>query len=284
MNMADQIALLHPGEMGVTIGACLLAGGVGVGWTSIERSEATHRRASAAGFKTYDTLEKLLTESAVVVSVCPPAAAVNTAKEVAATQFNGIYLDANAISPNTAIAISEVVEAAGASYVDGGIIGPPALRQGTTRLYLSGARVSNIIELFNYGALEAIDIGGSQTAASALKMCYAAWSKGSAALLLSVGALAKAANVTDALHDEWALSIPDLSSRLQRTAQRNAAKAWRFEGEMHEIAAMSKAHSLPHDFFSAAAETYALLSSYKGVDVPPELDEVLRTMLDSREN
>lgn len=270
--------------MGVTVGASALASGVDVAWTSFGRSEASHGRGSGAGFATYDSLEKLLHDSSVVFSVCPPAAALSTAMEVAATQFKGAYIDANAVSPNTAVAIAEIVEAVGATYIDGGIIGPPAHQSGTTRLYLSDIRVSEVINLFNNGALEAIDIGGSQTAASALKMCYAAWTKGSAALLLAVGALAEAANVSEALHTEWSRSIPDLSSRLENTAKRNAAKAWRFEGEMHEIADTFKANGLPGDFFFAAAQTYALLSKYKGADHPPDLDEVLRTMLEFNNN
>ena len=122
-------------------------------------------------------------------------------------------------------------------------------------------------------------MGKSQTSASALKICYAAWTKGSAALLLAVGALAQAENVADALHSEWAQSLPDLSARLENVAKGNAPKAWRFENEMHEIADTFEANELPSAFHRAAAVTYALLSEYKGAAPPPSLDEVLRTML-----
>lgn len=277
--MTKKIALLHPGEMGVTIGASLLNSGTSVAWVSHGRSKATQRRANEAGFTTYDSFEKLLKECTVVVSVCPPSAAVSTAVKVAATEFNGVYVDANAVSPNTATRIAAIVETTGASYVDGSIIGPPAHRHGTTRLYLSGVRVREILELFLDSAIEAIDIGESRTAASALKMCYAAWTKGSSALLISVGALAKSANVDEVLYTEWNRSIPDLHARLENASNSNAVKAWRFEGEMHEIADTFKAHGLTDDFFHAAARTYSLLSKYKDTDRTPNLDDVLRTML-----
>ncbi len=282
--MTEQIALLHPGEMGVTVGTCLLTSGTNVAWVPHDRSEATRRRANHAGFTAYDSLEKLLKECTVVISVCPPAAAVSTAVKVAATDFNGVYVDANAVSPNTATRISAIVEATGASYVDGSLIGPPAYRHGTTRLYLSGVKVREILELFLGSAIEAIDIGESLTAASALKMCYAAWTKGSSALLISIGALAKAANVDKALHTEWNRSIPDLNSRLENASNRNSVKAWRFEGEMREIADTFKAHGLTDGFFHAAAQTYGLLSKYKDTNQTPELDDVLHALLSFEDN
>jgi 3-hydroxyisobutyrate dehydrogenase-like beta-hydroxyacid dehydrogenase len=277
--MADQIALLHPGEMGVTVGACALAAGSNVAWAAYGRSEATRARATKAKFIAYGTVGELLSDSTVVLSLCPPGSAASTATQVAATGFNGVYVDANAVSPTTAAAIASIVEGAGATYVDGGIVGPPALEAGTTRLYLSGAKAACAVDLFTPSALEAINIGDSNTAASALKMCYAAWTKGSAALLLAVAALAQAENVAEPLRTEWTRSIPDLNRRLETTAKRNAGKAWRFEGEMHEIAETFTVNGLPSGFHRAAAETYALLSRYKDAEDPPALDDVLKTML-----
>ncbi len=278
--MARQIALLHPGEMGVSIGACALVSGIEVGWASDERSETTASRAQDAKFTKYNTLQELLANSDVVFSVCPPAAAAKLATRVAGARFKGLYVDANAVSPTTAATIADIVESSGASYVDAGIIGPPAYEVGTTRLYLSGAKASEVTDLFKSGPLEAIDIGKSQTSASALKVCYAAWTKGSSALLLAVGALAQAENVAQALRSEWAQSLPDLSARLENSARHNAPKAWRFEGEMHEIADTFEANGLPSGFHRAAAVTYAMLSDYKDTDCVPELDDVLRAVLD----
>ena len=146
--MAHQLALLHPGEMGVTIGSCALASGITVGWTSDERSESTVSRANDAKFTEHNTLQELLANSNVVFSVCPPAAAAERATRVVGARFKGLYIDANAVSPTTASTIADIVESSGASYVDGGIIGPPAYEAGTTRLYLSGARATEVADLF----------------------------------------------------------------------------------------------------------------------------------------
>ena len=88
-----------------------------------------------------------------------------------------------------------------------------------------------------------------------------------------------AENVTAALRTEWAQSIPNLTAQLENTARRNASKAWRFEGEMHEIADTFSANDLPSEFHLAAAKTYARLSKYKDANDAPALDDVLLTML-----
>ncbi|MDA0822577.1 MAG: DUF1932 domain-containing protein [Proteobacteria bacterium] len=274
-----RIALLHPGNMGVTVGICAAEAGHQVSWLSAGRSPATQRRAQSGGFRRYEHLATLLDDCDVAISVCPPDAAQSTAQAVALHKFRGLYVDANAVSPSTACAIAETVEAAGASYIDAGIVGPPAWKPGTTRVYLSGDRSADLLPCFANTALETVAIGRSKTAASALKMCYAAWTKGSAALLLSVAALAASEDVTTRLFDEWALSIPDLAARLNNVAAGNAPKAWRFEGEMREIAKTYAANSLPAGFHQAAAEIFSSLSVFKDCAADPTLDNVIRTVI-----
>jgi 3-hydroxyisobutyrate dehydrogenase-like beta-hydroxyacid dehydrogenase len=274
-----RIALLHPGNMGVTVGICAAAAGHQVSWLSAGRSPATQKRAQTGGFRRYEHLAALLDDSDIIISVCPPDTAQATAQAVALHKFRGLYVDANAVAPLTAGAIAETVEAAGASYVDAGIVGPPAWKPGTTRVYLSGDRSADLLPCFANTALEAVVIGRSNTAASALKMCYAAWTKGSAALLLSVAALAASEDVTTQLHNEWALSIPDLAARLNNVAAGNAPKAWRFEGEMREIAKTYAAHKLPTGFHQAAAEIFSSLSEFKNCSADPTLDKVIRMMI-----
>jgi 3-hydroxyisobutyrate dehydrogenase-like beta-hydroxyacid dehydrogenase len=275
------IALLHPGNMGVSIGSCAMRAGHQVGWVAAGRSAETTARANAAEFRGYTTLKELLLASEIVLSVCPPAAALDTATEVAALGYSGIYLDANAISPQSAVHVAETVQASGATYIDGGIIGPPAMKPNTTRLYLSGLQCNEIKACFTDTNVEAITIGRSLSAASALKMCYAGWTKGSAALLLSIAALAEAENVGPVLREEWRRSIPALSDRLESNANANAEKAWRFVGEMNEIADTFEANQLPGEFHRGAAAIYARLAQYKNVDEIPSLDAILRALLDS---
>src|ERR1700677_537532 len=143
------IGLLHPGEMGAAVGQCLAAAGHRVLWVPSGRSPASAARAEAAGLTGVDGgLAELVRSAEVIMSVCPPPAAVDTARQVAAAGFGGLYLDANAISPATAREVAAIVAGAGADGVDGGIIGTPPVRPGFIRLYLSGPRAGEIREMF----------------------------------------------------------------------------------------------------------------------------------------
>ena len=255
--MKERILLLHPGAMGASVGAALHGNGHVVRWLPAGRSAATASRAQDAGLVAAETLASALAEVEAVISVCPPHAAVEVAAAVAAQGFAGLYVDANAVSPATATRIAGVV---GAGFVDGGIIGPPAWRAGLTRLYVSGAEGSRVAGWFEGSPLDARVVTGS---ASALKMCYAAYTKGSTALLLAIRALAEQAGVSAALRAEWDISQPGLGDRSERSAAAAGAKAWRFAGEMREIAATFAAAGLPDGFHLAAAETYHRLAPLK---------------------
>ncbi len=172
--------------------------GLDVGWVPAGRSPVTAGRAAAAGLTAVPTVAELAARAGVILSICPPHAALVTARALAGAPggFPGVFVDANAISPGTARQVRAVVERAGASYVDGGIIGPPPGGQaGGTRLYLAGPRAAGVRDLFTGTGLDArvIDPGPGSVAASAVKMAYAGWTKGTAALLLAVRALARAA-------------------------------------------------------------------------------------------
>src|SRR5690242_10513270 len=116
------IGLLHPGEMGSAVGAAARTAGARVIWASEGRSHATRSRASAAGLEDIGILAELVAQSSVILSVCPPHAAEEVARRVAALLFSGVYVDANAISPANSRHIGCIVEETGATYVDGGII------------------------------------------------------------------------------------------------------------------------------------------------------------------
>jgi hypothetical protein len=191
-----------------------------------------------------------------------------------------LYVDANAIAPATASAIAQLM---GVAYVDGGIIGPPAWQSGTTRIYLSGNNANVVAGLFTGAALEGIAIPqaqGNEAAASALKMAYAAYTKGHSALLLATNAVAHNSGVLDVLRSEWEQSLPGLSQRSEITANAISPKAWRFVGEMQEISATFAGAGLPAGFHNGAAEFYARLSEFK--DQPPaSLDDLLDVLAQS---
>ena len=282
------VALLHPGNMGATIGAAAATSGARVIWASHQRSQATHERAKRAGLVDVKNLTDAVRESEVILSVCPPDAALGLAKSVAAENFSGIYVDANAISRETAEQIGATVTKAGASFVDGGIIGAPVKQAGTTRLYLSGSRAPEVAELFAASMLDARAIGPNPGAASALKVVYAAWTKCTDALVLAIRALAAIEGVDQALAEEWSISQPDLTRKTMRAAAVATPKAWRYVGEMKEIAAAFESAGLMPGFHDAAADLWQRLAPFKDqTDPAPSVEVVidaLRRSCDKRTN
>jgi 3-hydroxyisobutyrate dehydrogenase-like beta-hydroxyacid dehydrogenase len=254
MAHASVIGLLHPGEMGAAAGQCLTGAGHTVLWASEGRGPETAARARAANLTDVGTAAEVAERADVIFSICPPHAALDSAWAVQG--FGGLYVDANAISPATAREVALMVEEGGATYVDGGIIGPPPGTAGTTRLYLSGAQAQAIRALFDGTAVDARVIDGGTWSASAVKMAYAGWTKGTSALLLAVRAMARSEGVEDVLLTEWALSQPALADRCRGAARAATTKGWRWVAEMEEIAATMASAGLPDGFHQAAAEIF----------------------------
>jgi 3-hydroxyisobutyrate dehydrogenase-like beta-hydroxyacid dehydrogenase len=273
------VALLHPGNMGTTIGVAAATSGARMAWVSESRSKASQDRARDARLRDVKTLANAVNESDVILSVCPPDAALDLARNVAQHRFKGIYVDANAVSRATAQQICEIVTRAGADFVDGGIIGSPVKRPGTTRMYLSGEHAPEIAALFSDSMLDAKTIGVEPGAASALKVAYAAWTKCTDALLLAIRTFAAAEGVDQALLQEWAISQPDLERRSHQAAAVATPKAWRYVGEMKEIAATFEAAGLPAGFHNAAAEVCQRLARFKDqTDPAPAIADVIDTL------
>lgn len=277
--MATTLGLLHPGLMGSSVGAAARSTGVEVLWCGIDRSDATHTRAAADGLVPAPGLRELVERSSVVLSVCPPAAAASVARQVAELCFGGTYVDANAVSPETAREIRDAVIRGGASFVDGGIVGPPARANGSTVLYLSGEDCAAIEALFRGSFLETHVVGQRVGEASALKMAFAGWTKGSAALLLAVRALAESEGVAEGLRHAWDRFGPGLEARVESTALTTAPKAWRFAAEMREVSTTLTAVGLPGGFHAAASAVYERMADFKDTE-DCSLERVLRALLE----
>jgi 3-hydroxyisobutyrate dehydrogenase-like beta-hydroxyacid dehydrogenase len=267
--------------MGSVVGAAARVAGARVLWTSEGRSSRSHERARSAGLEDVGTLAALVARSDVILSVCPPDAAFEMAGTVESLGFKGLYIDANAVSPATARGIAGTVERAGATFVDGGIIGPPPAKRGDARLYLSGGGAARAADLFTGSPMEAIALDAPVGAASALKMAFASWTKTSAALLIAVRALAQSEGIEAALLAEWQRSIPDLPARSEKAVSGNARKAWRFVGEMEEIAATFADAGLPTGFSLAAREIYQRLEQYKDAPATPSVADAANAILGS---
>lgn len=250
----EAIGLLHPGAMGAAVGAELVRAGQHVLWASEGRSDATRARATAAGLVDAGSLEALVARCGLVLSICPPHAALDLARRAAVP--GATFVDANAIAPSTARRVAALVEEAGGRYVDGGIVGLPPAPGRPVHLWLSGARAAPVAARFAGTAVLARVAPGDPFSASALKMCFAAWTKGTSALLLAVRAVAEAEGVEGALLAEWADASPGLVEQSRRAAAQAATKGWRWVGEMREIAETFRSAGMPDGFHEAAATVF----------------------------
>ena len=247
--------------MGAAIGRVLVEQGHVVHWCSDDRSDASRARATEAGLTDAGSLASCAAAAELLISIVPPHAAHKVARHVLDAGFTGTFVDANAIAPVTARAIAEEVEAAGVRYVDGSLIGPPPRASGDTRFYVSGDGADVVAGLFDGSIVDVRVLDEHGVAASAIKMCFAAWTKGTAAMLANIQELARAEGVHGALFNEWEASIPELPARCRRIDARAHEKAWRFIGEMDEIAAAFGEHELPDGFHRGAASVYRSIAA-----------------------
>ncbi len=225
------------------------------------------------------TLEELCATCSVIVSICPPAAATAVAEQVIACAFKGVYVDANAIAPQRAKAIGALLDDASIPYVDGSVIGGPAWKPQSTWLYLSGAAANQVADYFAAGPLETEVIGDEIGKASALKMCFAANSKGMTALLCAIMASAQKLGVRKELETQWGRYDAAFPEQTQNRVSRVTAKAWRFSGEMEEIATTLEGAGLPDGFHLAARDVYDRIAKFKGADPLPAVEDVLDVLL-----
>ena len=253
------IGLISPGQMGASIGAAASNSGSSVIWAGDGRSEATHTRALDAGLENCGSITRLVNDSDIVLSVCPPHAAENVARKVKQLAFSGLFVDCNAIAPQKSRLIAE--QFGYQHYVDGGIVGGPAWKsKSDTRLYLSGDRSNEIAALFDNSPLHTAVINGEIGAASAMKIVFAAYTKGTTALLTAILGVAEREGVRNVLESRWG---PAFTKQAHQRVTDNSAKAWRFEGEMLEIAATFENAGLPGGFHVAAAEVFEQLAQFK---------------------
>lgn len=272
------VAIFAPGEMGHAIGRVLVDGGLRVTTNLADRSRRTRKLAASAGIvDARDDVEAI--ESAdIVLSVLPPDQAVDMATRlasaIAAVADKPLYIDLNAVAPATAVEAAEIIDSVGGPFLDGGIVGPPP-RPGRSlgpRLYISGAAdaVQFALGLRQHG-LDVRSVPGGIGAASALKMCYAAVTKGLTALATVSLAAAKSYGIDRELAAEMAASQRMLSDRFERALPDMAPKAYRWVGEMEEVARTVADVGLDPKLFLGAADIYRLVTATPlGQETPEE--------------
>jgi 3-hydroxyisobutyrate dehydrogenase-like beta-hydroxyacid dehydrogenase len=232
------VALLHPGAMGSRVGGELVATGHQVRWLAAGRSGATAARANTEGLDPVDDAVALLDGADLVLSVLPPQGALDVARLVAAAGFAGPYVDANPLSPGTLRDVREVVEAAGATLVDGGIVGPPPREGGRTHLYLAGPpdAVAQVEAVVAGSRVTPVVVGTEVGGASAAKQAYALFNKGRMVLASLAAEIADAHGVTDVLAAEAGRPGAELLGELPELRTGLAEVGWRWAPEMDEVA------------------------------------------------
>ena len=273
-----KIGFLHPGSMGVSIAACAISAGHQALWVSEGRGPATRQRAEEHGLADAGSVAALCRESDIICSICPPAASEEVARAVADARFKGVFVDGNAISPERMARVAEVAAGGGADVVDGGIIGHPAWAANTTYLYLSGAARERVAAAFAGSHLGTVVMSERLGEASAMKMCYAALTKGTAALLCGILATAEELGVREALYRQWDRDGGGRSAEREAKVCGATAKAWRWIDEMEEIARTFAGTGQPDGFHRASAEIYRRLAGLKDGPHPTAIDEVLRAL------
>ncbi|WP_329339527.1 DUF1932 domain-containing protein [Streptomyces sp. NBC_00663] len=252
--MTTTVTLLHPGAMGAPVGGQATHTGARVLYVPTGRGPASVERARQAGLEAAESLESALSVSELVLSICPPHAAEDVAHEVLEHGFRGVYVEANAISPDRATRIAKACSERGALMVDGSLIGGPPAGGSGPRLYLSGdaAAVARVAALFEGTDVPARPLDAGIGAASALKMAYASFQKSARVLAAVSHALAASHGVGDELTREGR----ELTARILAEVDHFpsvAARAWRWAPEMEEIAAALDSVGLPPEMARASA-------------------------------
>jgi len=254
------VALLGAGSMGSAVGRALTQAGARV-LTSLEgRSAASASRAREAGME--DASLESLAACEFILSIVPPAVAIETAQRMVPVleraSVRPLYIDCNAINPDTVRKIARTLEPTGTPFVDGAIIGQPS----SPKFYVSGPHARHAQPLADAG-LDVRVLDGPVGAASALKMSYAGITKGLTALGSAMSLAAMRNGAGDALFAELAQSQPALAAWLAGNVPRMPPKAYRWVAEMEEIAQFIGEEFAEHRIYEGAAGLYARLAEDK---------------------
>ncbi|MBO0905915.1 NAD(P)-dependent oxidoreductase [Jiella sonneratiae] len=261
------IAVPAAGAMGAGLSARLVHRGARVVTLTEGRSDGTLRRAAAAGMES--VTPESLARAPVILSVVPPEVALSTAETFARHVPAGsspLYVDLNAVNPGTVREIEAVVTRAGARFCDGGIIGlPPKQAAGEEgpRLYVSGPGAQAALDLRAFG-LDVALLPGGTGAASGLKMCYGALTKGLTGITTAIILAAEREGLGDALHAELGRSQAALLTRSGTQIPAMFPKAYRWVREMQEISAFLGAGRPEAAIWENLADLYARLATDAG--------------------
>jgi len=257
------IGVVSPGDMGQGVALSLKNSGFTVHTALDGRSARTKALAVEAGLKDCGSMQNVVTTCDVVLSILNPAAAVDNARAAAAamqaTGRHPLFVDCNAVAPQTAHEIDAIIRAAGGECLDAGIIGPPPRGKASMRMYVSGPQAARL-EPLSSDNIRIRVMSERIGDASAIKMCYAAYTKGAVALGVEMLMAARRLGVDAALDRELQESAADNRQWvLSRTAVM-PPKAYRWVPEMLEIAKTFEAAGMTPRILLGAADIYEMIA------------------------
>jgi len=282
--MSVTVAIIAQGSMGAGVGKRLHENGAEVRTLLSGRSAGSAERARAAGMKPAADERALLEGADFFLAILPPSEVENLAHRLApalaALPEKPIYVDCNAISPQTATRVAAIIEPTGAKFVDGGIIGGPPRPSYSPAIYASGAAAGETAVLRDWG-LDWRAIDGPVGAASGLKMSYAGITKGTTAIAAAMLLGAARFGCGEALIAELSKSQPEMLKRMRGSIPGMYDKAYRWVGEMEEISDFLGANKPSSDMYAAIAQLYEFLAAADAEQAPgpgnaiKTLDQVL---------
>src|ERR1700719_4256554 len=274
------IAVIAQGMMGAGVGRRLHESGAMVRTLLSGRSRASAERAEKAGMITAANERELLTGADFFLSILPPGEAEALAQHLApalkALDRKPVYVDCNAVSPQTAIRIGEIIAPTGAHFVDGGIIGGPPRQGYSPTIYASGPTAGQTAGLRDGGIAWRV-IDGPIGAASALKMSYAGITKGTTAIAAAMLLGAARFGCAEALIAELSDSQPQMLARMRSNIPGMYDKAYRWVAEMEEISDFLEATPPSRDIYAAVAGLYDFLATAQA-EAQPAPDNAIRTL------
>ena len=273
--MAETIAVIAMGEMGSGVARRLHERGATVITSLAGRSAASAARAEKAGAIPVSTDDELVAQAGTILSIVPPGDAVALAERLAPAIKRAarkpVYVDCNAVSPQTAEQIGEVLKGTGCTYVDAGIIGPPPSATGRTIFYASGPGARDFERLSAHGLTIRV-MDGPNGAASAMKLSYAGITKGCTAIGSAMMLGATRGGTAGALLQELSESQPMLLNWMRGFVTRMPPKAYRWVAEMEEIAKFQEDDKAAEAMYLGIARFYEQIAA--ALEVPKPGDAI----------
>jgi 3-hydroxyisobutyrate dehydrogenase-like beta-hydroxyacid dehydrogenase len=280
------IGVMSPGDMGHSVACALNEIGCEVVTVLSGRSELSHIRARRSNMIDLGSIQEMVLASDFIFSIMPPGEAKNFAKEIAdaikVSDKPPVFVDCNAISPDTTLSIEAVIKAAGADFLNVGIIGPPPGRGSTTKFYASGEG-ANLLQFINQTDIQLVLLGDELIKASAIKMCYAALTKGTMTLHASVLVAAELLGIGEEVQSEIEESQQFHWDAMKKRVSMLACDAGRWAGEMDQISDTFGSVGVTPHLHKGAADVFRLLDGSPLGNETRETYDRSRTMQQSIE-